>query len=187
VAENDPVDKALRLLVYAPLGFAAYLRDSAPTLMTVLVSRGRQEAEGARRAVEEKLGLREPDLPPNPPLPQRVADGLLNLATQAGSAVVGVARPVVDAATNATAPSDPSAPKPPTAAPAAPPAANGGAMHWNAQGGDLPIPDYDLLSATQIIERLDGLSRGALDRIRGYELAHRARRTIVASIDQLTH
>jgi hypothetical protein len=186
VAENDPVDKALRLFVYAPLGFAAYLRDSAPTLMTVLVSRGRQEAEGARRAVEEKLGLREPDPPPNPPLPQRVADGLLNLATQAGSAVVGVARPVFDAATNATAPAAPAPPKSPTAAPT-PPAANGDATHWSAQSGDLPIPDYDLLSATQIIERLDGLSRGALDRIRGYELAHRARRTIVASIDQLTH
>jgi hypothetical protein len=128
-------------------------------------------------------------------LPQRVADGLLNLATQAGSAVVGVARPVVDAATNATAPPTPAAPTPPTApaARAAPGAAssasapaNGDATHSNAPDG-LPIPDYDLLSATQIIERLDGLSRGALDRIRGYELAHRARRTIVASIDQLTH
>jgi hypothetical protein len=30
------------------------------------------------------------------------------------------------------------------------------------------------------------MSRGALERVRAYELAHRARRTILASIDNLT-
>ena len=180
MAENDAVDKALRLFVYAPLGVAAYLRDSAPSLLTVFVARGQREFNGVKRAVEERLGLTEPDPPPTPPL-QRVADGIGRLASQAGSVVVGVARPVVDAATSATSSSAPS---------------NGEAMHWSADDDSsspgstsdagLPISDYDGLSATQIIARLDGLSRGALERVRVYELAHRARRTILATIDQLT-
>jgi hypothetical protein len=179
VAEHDAVDKALRLLVYAPLGIAAYVRDSAPSLLTVFVARGQREFNGVKRAVEERLGLTEPDPTPTPPL-QRVADGIGRLASQAGSVVVGVARPVVDAATAATSSAAPS---------------NGEAMHWSAEGppspgstsdAGLPISDYDGLSATQIIARLDGLSRGALERIRVYELAHRARRTILATIDQLT-
>jgi hypothetical protein len=177
VAQNDAVDKALRLFVYAPLGVAAYLRDSAPSLLTVFVARGQREFNGVKRAVEQKLGLPDPEPPPTPPL-QRVADGIGRLASQAGSVVVGVARPVVDAATAATSSTAPT---------------NGETMHWSADGSPasesdagLPISDYDGLSATQIIDRLDGLSRGALERIRVYELAHRARRTILATIDQLT-
>ena len=179
MAENDAVDKALRLFVYAPLGIAAYLRDSAPSLLTVFVARGQRELNVVRRAVEEKLGMAEPEPTPTPPL-QRVADGIGRLASQAGSVVVGVARPVVDAATAATSSTAPT---------------NGEAMHWSADGpsptasgsdAGLPISDYDGLSATQIIDRLDGLSRGALERIRVYERAHRARRTILATIDQLT-
>jgi len=198
VADNDAVDKALRLFVYAPLGVAAYLRDSAPSLLTVFVARGQREFAGVRRAVEERLGITEPEPLPTPPL-QRVADGIGRLASQAGSVVVGVARPVVDAATGATSSSSSSA------------SGNGDAMHWksaDARGAagvraatddttatstagttgatELPITDYDGLSATQIIDRLEGLSRGALERIRVYELAHRARRTILATIDQLT-
>lgn len=197
MAENDPVDKALRCFVYAPLGFAAYLRDSAPTLMTVLVNRGKQEADGARRVVEERLGLRTPPAPPAQPIAQRVADGLGRFATQAGTVVAGVARPVVGAATSAaTSATTSTAPSAAPTAPSAPP--NGSGTHWSAteapsepvgepaSEADLPIADYDGLSATQIIERLDGLSRGALERIRVYEIAHRARRTILAAIDQLT-
>jgi hypothetical protein len=180
LAENDAVDKALRLFVYAPLGIAAYLRDSAPSLLTVFVARGQRELSGMRRTVEQKLGLTEPEPPPAAPPLQRVADGISRLASQAGSVVVGVARPVVDAATTATASTA---------------RTNGEAMHWTADDSSsaasgnnagLPISDYDGLSATQVIDRLDGLSRGALERIRVYELAHRARRTILATIDQLT-
>jgi len=192
VAENDAVDKALRLFVYAPLGVAAYLRDSAPSLLTVFVARGQREFNGVRRAVEERLGITQPEPPPPTPPLQRVAGGIGRLASQAGSVVVGVARPVVDAATSATSSTAPT---------------NGEAMHWKSADAapsseaestgatgstgstgatDLPITDYDGLSATQIIDRLDGLSRGALERIRVYELAHRARRTILATIDQLT-
>jgi hypothetical protein len=50
----------------------------------------------------------------------------------------------------------------------------------------LPIPDYDELSASQVVERLDGLDRESLDAIRRYETAHRGRNTILGKIAQLT-
>jgi hypothetical protein len=50
----------------------------------------------------------------------------------------------------------------------------------------LGIPDYDELSASQVVERLDGLQAGELDAVRAYEEAHRARRTILYKIEQLS-
>jgi hypothetical protein len=50
---------------------------------------------------------------------------------------------------------------------------------------DLAIPGYDTLSASQVVERLAGLPADDLDEVRGYEAAHRNRRTILGKIDQL--
>ena len=49
----------------------------------------------------------------------------------------------------------------------------------------LPISAYDALSASQVVEHLDGLGRAELDAIRDYETAHRGRRTILGRIEQL--
>ena len=51
---------------------------------------------------------------------------------------------------------------------------------------ELPIPDYDELSASQVIERLDGLDADSLDAIRAYEASHRGRNTILGKIAQLS-
>jgi hypothetical protein len=48
------------------------------------------------------------------------------------------------------------------------------------------IPDYNELSASQVVERLDGLQRDELDAVRAYEEEHRSRRTILFKIEQLT-
>jgi hypothetical protein len=50
----------------------------------------------------------------------------------------------------------------------------------------LPIPGYDALSASQVVERLAGLSPAELDAVRTYEGAHRNRRTILGKIDQIS-
>jgi hypothetical protein len=50
---------------------------------------------------------------------------------------------------------------------------------------ELAIPGYDSLSASQVVERLTGLPTDDLDDVRGYEAAHRNRRTILGKIDQL--
>jgi hypothetical protein len=54
-----------------------------------------------------------------------------------------------------------------------------------ASSAGLPIPGYDALSASQVVERLMGLSRDELDAVHAYEASHRQRRTILGKIEQL--
>ncbi len=49
----------------------------------------------------------------------------------------------------------------------------------------LAIPDYDNLSASQVVPRLGGLSDVELDAVRRYEAAERGRKTILNKIAQL--
>jgi hypothetical protein len=50
---------------------------------------------------------------------------------------------------------------------------------------DLPIPEYDGLSASQVVSRLSGLTPEELQAIRSYEEASRGRRTVMVAIDRL--
>lgn len=49
----------------------------------------------------------------------------------------------------------------------------------------LAIPGYDSLSASQVVQRLAGLSGDELAAVRSYEEAHRGRRTILNRVNQL--
>ncbi len=49
----------------------------------------------------------------------------------------------------------------------------------------LAIPDYESLSASQVVPRLDALSAEELEAIRLYESHHRHRATILNKIAQL--
>jgi hypothetical protein len=49
----------------------------------------------------------------------------------------------------------------------------------------LSIPGFDTLSASQVVQRLDGLNREELVSVRAYELSTRGRRTILNRVDQL--
>ncbi|MFM8971847.1 MAG: hypothetical protein ACKOOG_04230, partial [Actinomycetota bacterium] len=49
----------------------------------------------------------------------------------------------------------------------------------------LPIAAYDELSASQVVEHLDGLGAAELAAVRAYETVHRGRRTILGRIEQL--
>jgi hypothetical protein len=50
---------------------------------------------------------------------------------------------------------------------------------------DLAIPDYQSLSASQVVNRLPGLAGDELEAVRRYESAHRGRKTILNKIAQL--
>jgi hypothetical protein len=50
----------------------------------------------------------------------------------------------------------------------------------------LPIPGYDTLAASQVVQRLASLRPDELDAVRRYEVATRGRRTILHRIGQLT-
>jgi hypothetical protein len=49
----------------------------------------------------------------------------------------------------------------------------------------LSIPGFDTLSASQVVQRLDGLNRTELVSVRAYEASTRGRRTILKRVDQL--
>jgi hypothetical protein len=126
-------------------------------------------------------------------LARDVAVGGVGLARDvAGSALTGFLQrrgapapgPATDAAPAAT--TRPPAPTPASdeAAPGSPNGAPAPALDVPLVD-DLPIPDYDQLSASQVVERLAGLDHDSLDRIRRYESAHRARNTILGKIAQL--
>jgi hypothetical protein len=51
--------------------------------------------------------------------------------------------------------------------------------------GDLAIPSYDSLSASQVVQRLAGLSPDEVAAVRAYEAATRARKTILNRAEQL--
>ncbi len=50
----------------------------------------------------------------------------------------------------------------------------------------LAIPDYESLSASQVVPRLSSLSAEELEAVRAYEDAHRGRKTILNKVTQLS-
>jgi len=54
-----------------------------------------------------------------------------------------------------------------------------------ASAADLPIREYDGLSASQVVSRLAGLTPEDLRAVRAYEEGSRARRTVLLAIDRL--
>ncbi len=228
-------DKALDLLVYAPVGVALYLRDMLPSMMPLFVSRGKREVQShlpggvptpptppmppmppmptvptppsaadMRRKVEEGLGIAKVAADSGVGIAKGVAGGSFDLARGlAGSALQGLGSmrgaetpasgspstadaPATSASDTPTPPAPASTPGPtPTPTPEAAPAASTPAADAAPDVETLAIPDYDELSASQVVERLVGLDHASLDAIRRYELAHRGRNTILGKITQL--
>ncbi len=214
--DKQPVEKAVELLVYAPVGVALYVRDMLPSMMGVFVSRGKRE-------VQSHLPGRTPPAPPTPPVPPEVkrridesvgvakyvAEGGLGVARDVAGGGIGVARELAGSAlsqflamrangatvdvpsdTPASDSASPGSPAVPpdgswrTAAPSTP-SSPADAPADVPSVDALPIADYDELSASQVVERLEGLDRESLDAIRAYETGHRGRNTILGKIAQL--
>jgi hypothetical protein len=213
--EKPPVEKAVELFVYAPVGLALYVRDMLPSMMGIFVNRGKREVQSFRAPP-----------PPPPPIPDEVrrrldesvglarvvAEGGFGVARGVAGSGIGVARdvagsalqgflslrngesaegapgasadaPAADAGTSA--PSETAAPAPSSApTPTAPPDVSTKEPAPSAES--LPIPDYDELSASQVVQRLDGLDASSLEAIRSYESEHRGRNTILGKIAKLT-
>jgi hypothetical protein len=190
-------ERALDLLVYAPVGVALYLRDTVPTFVNLFVSRGKAEVgqrkHQARGQVSQAKAMGEFAVGfGGPKLREQVEKGIAVARKGAESVLAGMVES--DGPQAQPSPS----PAPPTPAPQRREAA-GSSMEPErneARGSatsaaaptatTLGIPDYDELSASQVVERLDGLHRGELDAVRAYEEAHRGRRTILFKIEQLT-
>jgi hypothetical protein len=181
-------ERALDLLVYAPVGVALYLRDTVPTFVNLFVSRGRSELGQRRRQAKDQVSqakaLGEFAVGfGGPKVREHVEKGIAMARMGAGAVLNGVTGEGSGGATDSPAPS-----ARPTAQPESTPgpAATTTPAPPGPDKATLVIPDYDELSASQVVERLDGLQHDELDAVRAYEEAHRSRRTILFKIEQLT-
>jgi hypothetical protein len=161
---RSPVERTLDVFVFAPLGLALSARDVVPKL----AEEGRQQVERQLRTARfvGEFAVRR--------LRRRADAALVELGLAA-------------------------APRAPTAAPARPgPAAHsppafvdngqrgaGPRPARRADAAGLAIPGYDSLSASQVVQRLNGLSPAELDAVRAYEESARGRKTILTRVAQL--
>jgi hypothetical protein len=201
VSDDGRTERALDLLVYAPVGVALYLRDTVPTFVNLFVSRGRAELGQRRQQAENQVAQARAmgEFAVNfggPKVREHVEKGIA-LARKGAESVLGGAEDdggVPDAADDTPSPAP--APRPDRAAANSRAASKPAGESTNTSTATtaapapaattLVIPDYDELSASQVVERLDGLPPSELDAVRAYEEAHRARRTILYKIEQLT-
>ncbi|HET9442840.1 MAG TPA: hypothetical protein VFO65_05915 [Acidimicrobiales bacterium] len=185
--ERSPLDQVVEMLVYAPVGLAVTATQSIPEL----VAKGRERLSGqvalarfigqfavtkgerhARRRLNDLARSLESLLPTSaPPAPPPAS----RPAPPAPVAAV--------AATPAPALS-PNGPVPASVTEPAAPAATGDDGGERATAA-LAIPAYDTLSASQVVQRLAGLSGEELEAVRHYEAGTRGRRTILSKIAQL--
>ncbi|HWE69594.1 MAG TPA: hypothetical protein VG205_04480 [Acidimicrobiales bacterium] len=200
MADEDSVDPSLNdrfldVFVYAPAGFILSALDDFPKLAALgrdrlgtQVSNARVMGEFVVKMGAQELKKRGEELLHRQPAPGQPAAG------QPDDAPVGLhsvpTTPATDefedraaASPSPTPTSSAPAPAPIPVPPAAPRAAS--ANGHVPSSSSLAIPGFDTLSASQVVQRLDGLSRGELVAARAYEAGNRGRRTILSRIDQL--
>lgn len=185
--EKNPADRVIELLLFAPVGFALSAKEVVPQL----VERGRQQVNG-QVTMAKMLGqfaVKQGQVEAEKALARARAQAqtaLEQLGLLDGEGPPTPSRP---------APGEPAAPPPATSSTASrsatsptPVPARGAertATRPKAVGTALAIPDYDSLSASQVLPRLSGLTPSELEAVRVHESAHRGRKTILSKVAQL--
>jgi hypothetical protein len=171
VTDNKtPADRLLDLFVYAPIGLLMNLDEVVPQL----VERGRQQVTMARTFGQFAVQAGGAEAQKRVGKLQQQVEGVVEQIGGQGSR--GSAPTTPRASTNSNA-ATPAAETPVHGEPL--PVIDAPPM------GDLAITDYDSLSASQVVPRLDGLSEVELDAVRRYEATNRGRKTILSKIAQL--
>lgn len=184
-AEDNPLERAVELLVYAPIGLAMFAKDTVPTFVKMFVARGQTEVTQRRKSAEGQASqyktIGQMAVKYGGPEVKRQAEAAAGtVRKRAEETIAGIA---AVAANQTGIPTVPPTGGPPATPPVtAPTTASTNATLPQA----LPIPDYDLLSASQVIDRLPGLATDDLAAVHGYEVTHRGRTTILGKITQLT-
>ena len=167
------MNKKITDLFYAPIGLVA----GASQMIPVLAEQGRMQVANARLIGEMAARMGSAKLVDQVSDPSALVQGLLTRA--------GFTPPKVAADAKATVPaSTPSPAKPAAAEPAHKPTAAQKATKVPT-ASELAIVDYDSLAASQVVSRLVALSAEELEAVRRYELANRARKTILGRVAQL--
>jgi hypothetical protein len=167
--DKSPVDQLLDVFVYAPIG----LLFEGRTVFQQLVDKGRSQADMAK--VVGKFAVQQGQ--------KEAGKAVERLGSQAGDLLAAFA----GANRNGAAPGTRSAASPARTVPTGPtpPTGTAGAASSGPPADSLAIPDYDSLSASQVVNRLAGLSTEELRAVRSYEGANRARKTILNKAAQL--
>ena len=197
---REPVERAMDLFVHLPIGLAvmAWKRvpgfvGAVPDLVGQALSKGcAQLAEAEERLSEEVRKARMIGQVAVMFGGRQVRRELDARLAEARRTAEGVADFI--AGTTATARPNgaqaPAAPAKSTKAPGAEkatarrPAARSAATA-PASAADLPIREYDGLSASQVVSRLTGLAPDELRAVQTYEEASRGRRTVLLAIERL--
>lgn len=174
---DSPLDHVAELFVYAPLGLALEARRLWPEL----VDRGRGQVNLARATGRRALGRYRDDLERR----------LLDTWHEAEAAARGLG---LAPGSPHRSPSELDEQAPGGAeseqvsrAPAAEQSGRGAPVSDEPaiDVETLAIPDYDSLSASQVVPRLTGLEADELELVRRYEAGKRGRKTILNKIAQL--
>ena len=170
---KSPIEQALDLFFYAPLGLLMNAQEVVPQL----IEKGHQQVAVARMfgkfAIEQEAPKQIAQLQKRA---QKVAEQLASRGPRP------VAEKPAPASTVASTPSGNGATEMPATQTSAPVAA---ARAHGPAAATLAIPDYDSLSASQVVPRLEGLSADELASVEAYEAEHRGRKTILNKIAQL--
>ena len=189
--EKNPVDKAVELFVFAPLGLALSARELLPDL----IEKGRQQLTGqvSMARMIGQFAVQQGQSEAGKALGKAREQAIETLETIARGPGGRPSEPPPPRATaSPTAPTPSANAAPVEAAPAPPRTVPVPVEEPRAEAevpappvGTLAIPDYESLSASQVVPRLSGLSGEELEAVRAYEAATRHRKTILNRIDQL--
>ncbi|HUO48102.1 MAG TPA: hypothetical protein VMU09_04635 [Acidimicrobiales bacterium] len=211
MSDRSPLERVLDVVVFGPTGLAITLGEEFPKLAAL----GRHRLEGqvhtarlvgqfavqfGRQKVEELTGNAASKAESAVTKAAATASSTATSATTAMSRHRGRGADADEAAFAAAgASAEPVAAEPVVAEPVssvdtptsagrapavAPPPSPAGTNGFKP-GTHLAIPGYDSLSASQVVQRLDGLSGPELEEVRAHELASRRRRTILSRVEQL--
>ncbi|MDQ1510810.1 MAG: hypothetical protein QOG50_2654 [Actinomycetota bacterium] len=186
---KDRIAHTLEVLVYAPIGAGLYLRDMGPTFVNMFVARGRAEIDRRQAQVQQRTttarSIGQVATAFGVPMVRQRVEREVDTARQRAQTLLGSI-----AGSDSTNGAPAARPEPPAPAPAPAKAPEATAPPVDTNGSpadpDLPIPGYNSLSASQVVERLAGLSAGELEAVRAYEASNRKRRTILGKIDQIS-
>jgi hypothetical protein len=160
VSDRRARDLALEAFVYVPVGLAV----SAAELLPALARKGRERVTGqvTQARVIGQFAVQQGQVQAGKAFARAREEAEHRLADLGGPTPAPAAEPeVVEAGAVAARPTS------------------------GPEAGDLAIPGYDTLSASQVLPRLEGLAADELEAVRAYEAGHRGRKTILGRIAQL--
>lgn len=195
---EDAIEQALDAFLYAPIG----LVFEGPALFPSLVQKGRNQVEVARMMGEMAVQMGQKEATKRARTAQeqmRSSLATMGLVPEPDAPAPAANRPGRSPSTSKKAGPKKAGPKkkaePKKAAAGMTPTTRAGTAEKSATATKrasptpspegLGIPDYDSLSASQVVSRLRGLGADELERVKDYESATRARKTILNKISQL--